>query len=247
MSIPHMPEAHGGIALSIGSMRERADLLLGPDTELPAYEELQEWAALLRGDLMRLIPEVEDRTRVLPSGDADRAAAMAGVGEARRRLDAIPAGSSMPKEVIVVQRLARCVIALTTHVQTLLARDSVIPWHPPQGNKVMLLEGGKWWDAVRLTGEHGHQVRAGLGDENGAIIIDDYGTGRLYWLVRPGAAARWDTYPQVEIRGAGSYVGVPPVHWTDAERKLRWLEPLLPARYLTPADALHTAIKDTLR
>ena len=247
MSIPHTPEAHGGIALGIGSMRERADLLLGPDAELPTFEELQEWAALLRGDLIRLIPEIEDRTRALPADDTDRAAALAGVGEARRRLDAIPLGGSMPKEVIIVQGLARCVIALTTHVQTLLAIDSVIPWTPPQGNQVILLEGGTWWDAVRLSGSRAHRVYAGLGEENGAVIIDGHATERLYWLVRSGSVGDWPAYPEVEVRGFGSYVGVPPVHWTDQERKVRWLEPLMPARYLTPAEALHAAIKDTLR
>ncbi|MFD7447225.1 DUF6415 family natural product biosynthesis protein [Streptomyces sp. NPDC059909] len=100
------------------AMRAVVLRLLGPDAELPTYEEAHDLILELRGHVMLLIPEVEQRAERLPRDDVPRACALACLGEARRRLS-VEAGPGLPAAVAHSQRLARSVNALLDHVTNL--------------------------------------------------------------------------------------------------------------------------------
>lgn len=95
-------------------------------------------------------------------------------------------------------------------------------WTPPNGHDAELTAAGEDWDALRLPAYLGDLVLDRLGGECGAVIGDPYAQ-RMYWLIRPGAAAGW-TFPDiayVQLLGTASWVGVPPrdrsgppgLHW----------------------------------
>ncbi|MGX4695141.1 DUF6415 family natural product biosynthesis protein [Streptomyces sp. JNUCC 63] len=71
-----------------------------------------------RQHLWKLIARIEQLTGGLPADDVPRNVALAGVGEARRRLEEIEA-AGLHGEVERVKRLARSVIALCDHHDTL--------------------------------------------------------------------------------------------------------------------------------
>jgi hypothetical protein len=100
------------------TMRAATRRLLGPDAQLPAYEEVETLTLLYRGNLMLLIPEVDKAACGLPKDDVPRACALACIGEARIRLDLEP-GTSLPATIAHAQRLARSVQALCDHLANL--------------------------------------------------------------------------------------------------------------------------------
>jgi hypothetical protein len=108
------------LPLDFETMRGAARRLLGPDAELPTFEEIETLTLLLRGNLMLLIPEVEKATAGLSLDDVPRACALAGVTEARTRLDLNP-GPGFPAAIAHAQRLARSVNALLDHSENLRA------------------------------------------------------------------------------------------------------------------------------
>ena len=96
-------------------MRATATGFLGQLT-VPRYEEVQRSAHGFHRDLWLLIPEVEKLTA--DREDAPERAALAGVGEARRRLEEIER-AGLVGEVERVKRLARSVLALCDHCESL--------------------------------------------------------------------------------------------------------------------------------
>jgi hypothetical protein len=118
---PAVPNGQGktdSLPLDRETMRAATARLLAADAESPSYDELETLRLLYRGNLMLLIPEVEEATRELPKGDAPRACAMACIGEARMRLDLRP-GAGLPAAIAHAQHLARSVNALLDHLESL--------------------------------------------------------------------------------------------------------------------------------
>ncbi len=123
-----------------------------------------------------------------------------------------------------------------------MRRDGMDAWSPPTGGTVELTPAGRDWDAVRVPTGIGLSAIARLGDDSGAVIEDVHG-GILYWFIRPRAADAWELpQPFVEIRGAASYVAVPPVWHTEGHHRLRWIVPLTRTCYRTDPEPLHTAL-----
>lgn len=105
-------------ALPVEAMLADAQRLIGPDAELPSYDDLDDMTLRLRGHIQQLIPAIADHTNRRPRGDSLRARAEAGIGEAHRRLDETPRGNLIAM-VRHGQRLARSVYGLLTHLDNL--------------------------------------------------------------------------------------------------------------------------------
>lgn len=90
------------------------DAVLGESAQLPRYEEIEEFILRLRGHMMLLIPEIEDRARVLPKDAPARGWALAGVAEAQRKLRCT-AGPGLVSAIRHTQQLARSCRALVRH------------------------------------------------------------------------------------------------------------------------------------
>ncbi|MER5548081.1 DUF6415 family natural product biosynthesis protein [Streptomyces sp. NPDC002589] len=114
------------LPLDIGTIRETAAILLGPDDAPdvlpPAPCELDTLTAMLRGHLELLIPGVEAKARRLPKESVPRYCALACVGEATRKLR-LGDGCTPPVRVAVARKLARCVKALCDHYENLRAEQ----------------------------------------------------------------------------------------------------------------------------
>ncbi|MFE1956767.1 DUF6415 family natural product biosynthesis protein [Streptomyces sp. NPDC059479] len=222
--------------LDFTTMVKTARRVAGSDAQLSG-EDLQTAVLQLRGHLALLIPEAEDRLGRL---------APVGIEEARRRLDADP-GVLGP--VRYAHCLARSVLMLCTHLGhgsedsgTTVLRSSSEPWAPPTGTTVELVAAGRYWDAVRVRTDVGERVIKRLGGNSGAVIQDSYGAA-LYWLVAPGTTDAWDLpAEQVVPLGVATFLAVPPAHFTDTSRRIRWAVPLTAERYLTHAELLHDAL-----
>ncbi|MEU7321315.1 DUF6415 family natural product biosynthesis protein [Streptomyces griseoviridis] len=93
-------------------MRETAAVALAEDTHPEDHAAL---AAMLRGHLHELVPRVEELIPGRPTV-VDQYCALACLGEARRKLsqEAAPGG-----EVAHARRLARVLVALAAHWETL--------------------------------------------------------------------------------------------------------------------------------
>ncbi|MEH0657624.1 DUF6415 family natural product biosynthesis protein [Streptomyces stelliscabiei] len=104
--------------LDIETMRESTRSLLVEGATIPTGDELETLTLQLRGHIMVAIPEVEAAAARLEETDVPRACALAGVREARMRLD-LDADSTRSGEVAHVQRLARSVNALCDHYESL--------------------------------------------------------------------------------------------------------------------------------
>ena len=104
--------------LDIVRMRADAAEFLDVCVPLPRYEDVQNAAADCHRNLLKLIPEVEQLAGRLPDDDIPAKVAQAGVAEARRRLYEIEA-VGLDGEVKRVQRLARSVLALCDHHDSL--------------------------------------------------------------------------------------------------------------------------------
>lgn len=106
------------LPLDTATLRARAHRILSDDAEPPGPEELETYLMEVRGQLMLAIPEVETAAWALPEGSLVRAAALAGVKEARRSLDAEP-GATLPAGIAHAQRLARPLLVLCDHYESL--------------------------------------------------------------------------------------------------------------------------------
>ncbi|GAA0934700.1 MULTISPECIES: hypothetical protein [Streptomyces violaceusniger group] len=121
-----------------------------------------------------------------------------------------------------------------------------LPWTPPHG-EVEMVKVGPYWDVLRAPAEIGERALALLEDASGAVIAD---YGLMYWLIPSGQAQYWRRLRN-EIHALGAhraettYVGVPPVDWTEGPR-LHWYIPVGPDRYLTDANRLRGALAQAL-
>ncbi|MEU6284959.1 DUF6415 family natural product biosynthesis protein [Streptomyces sp. NPDC047028] len=113
----------------IATMRETADMLLGPDitptAAPPPPEELDTITVMLRGHLELLIAEASAAIGYLPETGVLRNCAVACIGEARRKLATGPSrrdGGPMAH----ARRLARVLRALCDHYEN--AGAAVVPW-----------------------------------------------------------------------------------------------------------------------
>ncbi|QOV38777.1 hypothetical protein IM697_10580 [Streptomyces ferrugineus] len=97
----------------IVSMRAAATWFLDQRT-LPRHESAKKYHRDLAAFVEHLIPAVEQLAAALPKDDVPAQVAMAGVGEARRRLHE-PEAAGLLGEVERVKRLARSVVALCDH------------------------------------------------------------------------------------------------------------------------------------
>jgi Family of unknown function (DUF6415) len=102
----------------IATMRATAGRLLALDARPIGPEDLDTLRLTLRGQLELMIPIVEAITAGLPAGDIPAACAVAGVGEARMRLQ-LGVDIPSPVRMSVSMKLARSVIALCDHYENL--------------------------------------------------------------------------------------------------------------------------------
>ncbi|MEU5002247.1 DUF6415 family natural product biosynthesis protein [Streptomyces sp. NPDC021622] len=107
------------VTLGRGTARRLLD-----DVQDPSGDELKDVSLLLHGHLSLLVLEVEQRTRLLPEDSVAREAALAGVGEAQRRLEEPVPGAAQPTARKYAQDLARSVEALCTHLDHLGANEN---------------------------------------------------------------------------------------------------------------------------
>ncbi|WP_210573082.1 DUF6415 family natural product biosynthesis protein [Streptomyces sp. GESEQ-4] len=104
--------------LNTTEMRATAYDFLGAQAP-PRYETIQRLGHDFRRDLWELIPRIEQLTApLLHEDDVPAKVALAGVGEAHRRLDEIERAGLLG-EFERVKRLARSVLALCDHYATL--------------------------------------------------------------------------------------------------------------------------------
>ncbi|WP_326694638.1 DUF6415 family natural product biosynthesis protein [Streptomyces sp. NBC_01766] len=113
------PPTDAPLPLDLETMRAEAARLLALE-EAPSADDLLTLIMMLRGFLALLVPEVRALAAGRPVDDVRRAAAQAGIGEARRRLNHTT-GHRAPVLLAEAQRLARSVDALCTHLENLEA------------------------------------------------------------------------------------------------------------------------------
>lgn len=93
------PTAAQDLPVDVTTMLAVAARLLDATDERPDPDELPTLTLQLRGHMMLLLPEVEDRARVRAEDDAVRIRALAGVEEARRRLAPLPRHPSLTGKI----------------------------------------------------------------------------------------------------------------------------------------------------
>ncbi|MFI8093890.1 DUF6415 family natural product biosynthesis protein [Streptomyces sp. NPDC086080] len=102
----------------LGSMRAAASWFIDRPT-LPRHGDVTRFALDFHRYLQRLMPHIEELAARLDSDDIPAKAALAGVGEARRRLIE-PEAVGLNGEVTRVKRLARSVLVLCDHYDMLI-------------------------------------------------------------------------------------------------------------------------------
>lgn len=120
-------------------------------------------AVELRAGVESLAAEVACLVATGPVGDRDRAVAVVALGEARRRLEAGPAGSGLTGQITGVRRLAWSCRALAWATRAVRERASARWWVEVSGTVL-----GRWhtgcvpaWSPAQAA----QRVRAELGDE----------------------------------------------------------------------------------
>lgn len=106
------------LSVNLDAMRAAAARLLADDAERPPASDLLDITRLCRGDLMLLIPEVEQAAYRWPRDHVLRECALAGVAEARRRLGLRFDGHLSHAEAHA-KRLARSIDCLINHLEKL--------------------------------------------------------------------------------------------------------------------------------
>lgn len=111
------------LPLDTRAMRASTRLVLAEEEPEKLYEgaELERLQKAFREYIEVLIPAVRDRAYVLPQRSADRAAALAGVGEGKARLR-LGNGDTDPVRGAVAVRLARSVKTLCGHYERMAPR-----------------------------------------------------------------------------------------------------------------------------
>ncbi|MFD7899634.1 DUF6415 family natural product biosynthesis protein [Streptomyces sp. NPDC059743] len=227
------------LPLDFSTMVKTARHVVDSGARVPE-KDLETTTLLMRGYLGLLIPELEGRLGLL--GEAARASAEAGIGEARRRLDAGPGPLGPGRHAY---NLARSVIALCTHLghgQERVDTERAEPWTPPRGTTVEMVPAGRFWDAVRVRSHIGERVIQRLGANSGAVI-EDWKGAVFYWLVPPGTTDAWTLPASLVLPlSVATFVAVPPVSYTGKQERLRWIVPLTETCYLTDPELLYDAL-----
>lgn len=104
--------------LDIATMRASIASVLPPEVTPTDSDTLQTLTGLIRGHMELAIPEIEQLTVPLPKDDVPRYCALACLGEARRKLSAVP-GPQTYDAVVHARKLARSLLALCDHYETL--------------------------------------------------------------------------------------------------------------------------------
>ncbi|MFJ3820331.1 DUF6415 family natural product biosynthesis protein [Streptomyces nodosus] len=107
---------------STTTMRAEATWFLDQQA-LPRYEVVRRFDVDFRHHLEQLLPLIEQMTAGLTQSDMSRNVALAGAREARRRLTEVEA-AGLDGEVNRVGRLARSVVSLCDHYDSLIAAAS---------------------------------------------------------------------------------------------------------------------------
>ncbi|GGR32699.1 hypothetical protein [Streptomyces netropsis] len=98
---------------------------------------------------------------------------------------------------------------------------------------------GTDWDAIRMPRYLGLAAAAHLGDALGTVIVEP-GERRMYVLVPPGTAGRWD-FPDTHALGEDSYLPLPPASRSEPPGPY-WLTPPGYRWKLTDPDDLRSAL-----
>lgn len=128
MPLPEVPPGGGplnaassserpALPLTGATMRAAASWFLAQET-LPRHQTVKLFGEDFSAYLKQLIPQVEQLAGARAEGDAQAMVALAGTGEARRRLG-IAQCPGLNGEVERVKRLARSVVALRDHYDAL--------------------------------------------------------------------------------------------------------------------------------
>ncbi|CAK7284865.1 conserved hypothetical protein [Streptomyces misionensis JCM 4497] len=119
----------------------------------------------------------------------------------------------------------------------------------PIGDEPELCSAGEWWDAIRATeavGRRAIEILAEVEDTVGPVFLDPGGPEpRMYFLVPPGAAARWEEPGTVPL-GQKCHVLVPHAGATEAPG-LHWHVFPHGPRALTPPEVLRKALSKARR
>ncbi|MFJ4687900.1 DUF6415 family natural product biosynthesis protein [Streptomyces sp. NPDC091377] len=105
--------------LDLPAMRDAARSVLGERARLPTEEQLELLTSRLRGHLMLALPVIVEAAAEYPEDDIPSACALVGVQDARSRLDKEPAARSRSAGIAHAQLLARSVMALCDHYESL--------------------------------------------------------------------------------------------------------------------------------
>ena len=106
------------LPLDVETIKSSAQDVISDGAKIEDSDELETIIILLRGMIMVLIPEVENDVAQYPKNHCPAIGARAGIQEARNKSHVIP-GSSIPQLIGHAQKLARCVLALIRHHETL--------------------------------------------------------------------------------------------------------------------------------
>jgi hypothetical protein len=142
----------GAVPFAPVTARAAASWFLDQKT-LPRHGTVKAFEADFRQILERLVPRVEQLAADLPTDDVPRNVALAGVGEARRRLGE-PEATGLRGEVNRVKRLARSVIALCGHLDALSGVRMCLLCNKP-------LEDGDAWEPYQQAGLTGGPAQPG--------------------------------------------------------------------------------------
>jgi hypothetical protein len=231
-------DAAGAEALPVDAetMRSAVARLLAPGAELPAGAELDELMLLYQGALRVLITEVERACLGRPEGDVVAVGALAGGGEALRRLE-LEVRASPLAQLAHAQRLARSVDCLLDHLDSLSGVDRTVEAHrvpvmdwllsateSPDGafrewdrQGMALLPCGTLFSAVRIPEAIVHAAVLSMDDEEvdarlavsllgGPVICDT--VARRYYALVPAGTTRWKA-PDTICLGHGCHLGIP--------------------------------------
>ncbi|MFD7278386.1 DUF6415 family natural product biosynthesis protein [Streptomyces sp. NPDC059862] len=139
-------------APSTGLIRAQATWFID-QRMLPRHQTVKGFSQDFHGYLEQLIPQIEQLADVRPPDDVPAKVALAGVGEARRRLDEAES-AGLYGEVERVKRLARSVVAMCDHYDALTGLAMCLACDKP-------IEAGDAWVPYDHVSPSGGAARAG--------------------------------------------------------------------------------------
>jgi hypothetical protein len=124
--------------------------------------------------------------------------------------------------------------------RALEAATDLPPWMPRGSVQHLLC--GRFFDVVRVSSFNGIRAIGRLGNP-ACPLIEDSGTGAVYWLVPVGSADGWEL-PSVEVLGTGKKIAVPPLTGPESELgRVRWLvRPPMGGSFMADPGRLHEVL-----